>query len=82
MRLRSDLDSYFEELRLSGRYSSELVRLVLSHGHQGQGQGRDLHQQFVAREEEVARLRKKYSQLVANHQQLRKDYQKLIGKMC
>lgn len=96
MRLRGDLVSYLQDLRLSGRFNSELVRLVLAHTWQqqegrqtkatsaavtgGAGGGRaDLYRQFVARERDAAKTRRRHAQLVASHQQLRRDYQKLIA---
>ena len=129
MRLRGDLTSYLQELRLSGtkrfarkyseqqkscnlfvpqlyfksgRFNSELVRLVLAHAWQQQQQQQqqqqdgvraatagggtkvDLYRQFVARERDAARTKRRYSQLVATHQQLRRDYQKLVRrtKIC
>ena len=128
MRLRGDLTSYLQELRLSGtkriarkhseqkkaatylpsnyfksgRFNSELVRLVLAHAWQHQQQQQqqqqdgvraatagggtkvDLYRQFVARERDAARTKRRYSQLVATHQQLRRDYQKLVRrtKIC
>ena len=94
-RLRVDLEAYLSDLKSSNRFSSELVRLVLAHCSAKQGASaslselnadgangtrrNELFQQIVLREQDAAKTKKRYSQLMANHQQLRKDYQKLIG---
>ena len=78
LRLRGDLNSYLRDLKLSEQFSSELVKLVLLNSI---GSGKELYQRFVMKEQDAQKMRKRYSQLVANHQQLRKDYQKLIGKL-
>ena len=78
LRLRADLDSYLRDLRLSEQFSSELVKLVLLNSV---GSGKELYQRFVMKEHDAQKMRKRYSQLVSNHQQLRKDYQKLIGTL-
>ena len=75
MRLRSDLAGYLTDLRLSGQFSSELVRLVLVNA---MGTG-ELYQEFIAKEQDALKMRRKHSELIASHQALRKDYQKLIG---
>ena len=36
--------------------------------------------QLIARDKEALNMKKNYSHIVHKHQQLRKDYQKLIGK--
>ena len=78
LRLRGDLNSYLRDLKLSEQFSSELVKLVLLNSI---GSGKELYQRFVMKEQDAQKMRKRYSQLVANHQQLRKDYQKLIGRI-
>ncbi len=71
LRLRGDLCNYLQDLRLSGRFNSELVRMVLAHAWQqhqqqqqqggggaklqGGGSRVDLYRQFVARERDAAR---------------------------
>ena len=37
--------------------------------------------QLIARDKEALSMKKSYSHIVHKHQQLRKDYQKLIGKV-
>lgn len=86
-RLRNDLEVYLNDLRRSGQFSSELVSLVLAHNYatsesgEASQESNNLYRQVLAREQDAVKTRKKYAQLVANHQQLRKDYQKLIGKI-
>lgn len=80
-RLRNDVECYLQELRQSDKFSSELVKLVLAQSGAASGTRRnELFHQILAREQDAAKTKKKYSQLMASHQQLRKDYQKLIGK--
>ena len=76
MRLRSDLAGYLTDLRLSGQFSSELVRLVLVNA---MGTGKELYQEFIAKEQDALKMRRKHSELIASQQALRKDYRKLIG---
>ncbi|XP_059085904.1 lisH domain-containing protein ARMC9-like [Tigriopus californicus] len=78
MRLRNDLRTYLSDIRLSEQFSSKLMKLVLMNSI---GPGKEIYQHFVMKENDAMKLKKKYSVLVANHQQLRKDYQKLIGKL-
>ncbi len=84
VRVREDLTAYLQDLRLSGRYSSELVHMVLAYaqlpGRHKSDQQRLLYQQIVAKERDAQKVRRRYAQLAAGHQQLRRDYQKLIGK--
>ncbi|TRY79934.1 hypothetical protein TCAL_13091, partial [Tigriopus californicus] len=75
MRLRNDLRTYLSDIRLSEQFSSKLMKLVLMNSI---GPGKEIYQHFVMKENDAMKLKKKYSVLVANHQQLRKDYQKLI----
>ena len=97
MRLRSDLNAYLYDLKLSGllpnlaidfdlmfrdililgQFSTALVRMVLSNS---MGSGKQLYQEFIAKEQDANKIKKKHAQLVSSHQKLREDYQKLIGK--
>ena len=78
-----------QELSISDTFSCELVRLVLAQkvtmtssasSGSSSSAGDQIYQQYVVREQDAIKMKKKYTQLMANHQQLRKDYQKLIGK--
>ena len=76
MKLRSDLVSYLEELKEQGAQDSDLSRLIKSHfSDEKQDQKEALEKQG-----ELERMRQVHSQLVASHQSLRNDHQKLIGK--
>ena len=76
MRLRSDLGSYLDELREKGAHESDLAKLIKSHiSDKDQS-----HQESLEKQKELERMRQVHSQLVASHQKLKNDHQKLIGK--
>ena len=76
MRLRSDLGAYLDELREKGAHESDLAKLIKSHiSDKDQS-----HQESLEKQKELERMRQVHSQLVASHQKLKNDHQKLIGK--
>ena len=73
MRLRSDLGSYLVELREKGAHESDLAKLIKSHiSDKDQS-----HQESLEKQKELERMRQVHSQLVASHQKLKNDHQKL-----
>lgn len=76
MRLRSDLSSYMEDLREKGAQDSDLAKLVKLHLFND----RQKQDENLEKDAELERMRQVYSQLVSNHQKLKNDHQKLIGK--
>ena len=76
MRLRADLGSYLDELREKGAHESDLAKLIKSHiSDENQSQ-----EEALEKQKELERMRQVHSQLVATHQKLKNDHQKLIGK--
>ena len=79
-RLRGDLLEYLNELHHGYQFNSRLVQMVLaSGGGKDGGATRGFYLQVAARDADVKRVRKKYSELLHGHQALRRDYQKLIA---
>ena len=79
MRLRSDLQSYLDELREKSAHESELCKLIETFLNSKEPDGsRDA---LKVMENELESMRLTYSQLLHNHTKLRSDHHKLIGKI-
>ncbi len=75
LRLRSDLVSYLQEMRISCNSNSSLSRLILSTSTTTAMASN--HHEAAA--EDMKKLRESYTSLATSHQCLKKDHQKLIG---
>ena len=77
MKLRSDLTSYLDELKEKGAHESDLARLIKSHYIDDKAEQKEA----IENQGELERMRQVHSQLVASHQHLKNDHQKLIGML-
>ena len=79
MRLRSDLQSYLDELKERSAHESDLCKLVEMLDNSNDSN--DKHEAFKQMENELERMRMTYTQLLHNHNKLRGDHHKLICKI-
>lgn len=77
-RLRKDLIGYLLSLRFSGAFASPLGRLVAQGGHAG---ATEEDHPPPSSETDSEELRRSLAEVTRKHQTLRRDYQKLMGRI-